>query len=461
MPIQKFPADATAVSTPKNRQIASYRQEKPAADIRSQQADMRPFSWQLGTAAGSYDSTPPTFKTLLGSTSPIDVGSIATQEPGYMFITAGDSTALMPVRRQEREPVEKSKPAVELRAGRGPSNYRSDEEAQADYDDMLAEGYTREENRRQREIATDLAERVISAEPWVRDAGFAPEWLNKGSSLVSPFEGAKLLAMPWFIAKKMGQDGIWKAFQRQVTLDAAGDPTGRQILKYLDTDRGIHPSYGVLDEGLASPADRGLWEDRVAILPPAEREDALSGGFIGFNEDDFPLYLTRAEADKVYGVNQARAARADAARRASIKSWLHRTDAEDAAVKLQPYRTPEEKAAEAREMAVKAAAEKRKEAMDQEILYEELDYAGRHGYLDGQGNFVPMPVGEVTRSYVDRPTRRFLYRGTPGSKDAAKATHIYSLYHPVEDLMDPRPPLRRTPEELDAYLGGLVEDMEP
>lgn len=388
MPVQKFPADATAVSTPKNRQIASYRQEKPVAG-------MRPFSWQLGAAAGSYDSTP-TFNTLLGRTSPIDVGS--------------------------------SKPAVELRAGRGPSNYRSDEEAQADYDDMLAEGYTREENARQREIAYDLAERVVSAEPWVRDAGFAPEWLNQGSSLVSPFEGAKLLAMPWFIAKKMGQDGIWKAFQRQATLDAAGDPAGRQILKYLDTERGIQPSYGVLDEGLASPADRGLWEERVASLPPVEREDALAGGFIGFNEDDFPLYLTRAEADRVYGANQARASRADAARRASIKSWLHKTDAEDAAVVLRPYRSPEERAAAAREEAVKAAAEKRKEAMDLEILYEELDYAGRHGYLDEQGNFVPMPVGEVVHDYVKPKVRKKnSYDGDPSG-----AQRLYGYYPPAD-----------------------------
>ena len=122
----------------------------------------------------------------------------------------------------------------------------------------------------------------------------------------------------------------------------------------------------------------------------------------------------------------------------------------------------EKRAAAAREEAIKAAAEKRKEAMDQEILYEELDYAGRHGYLDEQGNFVPMPVGEVTRAYVDRPTRRFLYRDkTPGSEEAAKAMHLYELYRPVEDLMNPRPPLKRTPEELDAYLGGLVEDIEP
>lgn len=386
----------------------------------------------------------------------------AYREPGVRPWQPGDSTALMPWRRPVGTPEGHN--AVELRAGRGPfSEHVSGRQAQQDYDDMRADEWRRAENARQREIATDLAERVISAEPWVRDAGFAPEWLNKGSSLVSPFEGAKLLtAMPWFIGKKMGKDGIWKAFQRQVTLDAAGDPAGRQILKYLDTERGIQPSYGVLDEGLASPADRGLWEERVASLPPVEREDALAGGFIGFNEDDFPLYLTRAEADKVYGANLARGSRADAARNASIKSWLHKTDAEDAAVKLQPYRSPEERAAAAREEAVKAAAEKRKKALDQEILYEELDYAGRHGYLDEQGNFVPMPVGEVTRSYVDRPTRRFLYRDkTPGSEEAAKAMHLYDLFRPVEDLIDPRPPLKRTPEELDAYLGGIVEDIEP
>ena len=448
MPIQKFPADATAVSAPKNRQIASYRQEKPVADIRSPQADMRPFSRQLGTAAGSYDNTPVTFNTLLGRPG-LNVGAIATQGPGYEFITAGDSTALMPVHRQERPTVEKSKPAVELRAGRGgPSNYRSAAQAQKDYDDLIADEYTRKERARQREILYDLASRTASAAPWLEDledatGRDAPYLVDKVAEFAGPGDAFNigrhaLTAMPWFFTSKQALESgavrsARKAFQRQSVLDGAGDPTGMQMRRYVDDDLELEPRYGIQDEGY--------------VLP---------------DEDAVTLFKTPRERQDHYARLELKARAADKKRDDQILAWALGPDLGQATPELRPYVSPEKMAAAAREEAIKAAAAKRKEAMDQEILYDELDYAGRHGYLDGEGNFVPMPSSEVLRSYVDRPTRRILYRGnTPESEEAAKAMHLYDQYYPVEDLLNPRPPLKRTPEELDAYLDGLVEDIEP
>lgn len=421
MPIQKFPADATAVSAPKNRQIASYRQEKPVADIRSPQADMRPFSWQLGTAAGNYDNPPDTFKTLLGRTVPIDAAA------------AG------------------SEPAVELRAGRGPSgpsNHRSDAQARADYDSMLAEEATRRERGRQREILYDLAGRASSLGPWLKDleegTGLdAPYLVDKAAELAGPGDAFNvgrhaLTAMPWFFTSKQALESgavreARKAFQRQSVLDGAGDPTGMQMRRYVDDDLELEPRYGIQDEGYVLP-------DEDAVL----------------------LFKTARERQDHYARLELKARAADKKRKDQILAWALGPDLGPSTPELRPYVSPERRAAAAREEAVKAAAAKRKEAMDQEILYEALDYAGRHGYLDGEGNFVPMPAGEVIRSYVDRPTRRLLYRDkTPGSEEAARATRLYKMYRPVEDLLDPRPPLKRTPEELDAYLGGLVEDIEP
>lgn len=450
MPIQKFPADATAVSAPKNRQIASYRQEKPVADIRSPQADMRPFSRQLGTAAGNYDNTPVTFNTLLGRPG-LNVGAISTQGPGYEFITAGDSTALMPVHRQERTTAAVSKPAVELRAWRGPSgpsNHRSDAQAQADYDDLIADEYTRKERARQRDILYDLTGRVASAAPWLEDledaTGLdAPYLVDKVAEFAGPGDAFNigrhaLTAMPWFFTSKRALESgavreARKAFQRQSVLDAAGDPTGMQMRRYVDDDLELPPRYGMQDEGLVLP-------DEDAVL----------------------LFKTPRERQDHYARLELKARAADKNRNDQILAWALGPDTGPSTTELRPYISKERREAAAREEAVKAAAAKRKEAMDQEILYDELDYASRHGYLDGEGNFVPMPASEVLRPYVDRPTRRLLHRGnTPESEEAARAMRLYDFYRPVEDLMDPKPPLKRTPEELDAYLGGLVEDIEP
>lgn len=403
MPVQKFPA-ATAVSTPKNRQIASYRQEKPAADIRSQQADMRPFSLQLGTAAGSYDSTP-TFSTLLGRTPPIDVGSIATQEPGYEFITAGDSTALMPVHMQERTTAEKSKPKVELRAGRGPSTYRSDAQAQEDYDGLLAEGYTRKERARQRDILYDLAGRVASAAPWLEDledaTGLdAPHIVDKAAEIAGPGDVFNigrhaLTAMPWFFTSKRALESgavrnARKAFQRQSVLDGAGDPTGMQMRRYVDDDLELEPRYGIQDEGYVLPD-----EDATLLFKTARERQ----------EHDARLELKARAADKK--------------RDDQILAWALGPDLGPSTPELRPYISKEKMAAAAREEAVRAAAAKRKEAMDQEILYEELDYASR---------FKGMPADEVLREYVDEKRRYLNSRGGA----AADATRLYKLYPPAE-----------------------------
>ena len=367
---------------------------------------------------------------------------------GYEWVTGGDSTALLRTvaQKQAQEP---SSPRVELRAGRGPSGpSRSDREAQEDYDSMLSEENTRKERARQRDILYDLAGRVASAAPWLEDledaTGLdAPYLVDKAAEFAGPGDAFNigrraLTAMPWFFTSKRALESgavrnARKAFQRQSVLDGAGDPTGMQMRRYVDDDLELEPRYGIQDEGYVLPD-----EDATLLFKTARERQ----------EHDARLELKARAADKK--------------RDDQILAWALGPDLGQATPELRPYVSPERRAAAAREEAVKAAAAKRKEAMDQEILYEALDYASRHGYLDGEGKFVPMPAGEVIRSYVDRPTRRLLYRDkTPGSEEAAKAMHLYDLFRPVEDLIAPRPPLKRTPEELDAYLGGIVEDIEP
>ena len=177
----------------------------------------------------------------------INVGAISTQGPGYEFITAGDSTALMPVHRQERKHAEKSKPAVELRAGRGPSNYRSDAQAQRDYDDLIADGYTREERARQRGVAGDLAYRAASLGPWLED-----------------LEDATGLDAPYLVDKAADVAALQQEIEYDM-LDYAsrfkGMPADEVLREYVDEKRRYLNSKG----GAAADATR-LYK----MYPPAE-----------------------------------------------------------------------------------------------------------------------------------------------------------------------------------------------
>lgn len=323
----------------------------------------------------------------------------AYREPEVRLWQLGDSTALMPGRRPEEHS------AVELRAGRGPSTYRSDAQAQRDYDGLIAEENTRKERARQREILYDLASRTASAAPWLEDledaTGLdAPYLVDKAAEFAGPGDAFNigrraLTAMPWFFTSKRALESgavrnARKAFQRQSVLDGAGDPTGMQMRRYVDDDLELEPRYGIQDEGYVLPD-----EDATLLFKTARERQ----------EHDARLELKARAADKK--------------RDDQILAWALGPDLGPSTPELRPYISKEKMAAAAREEAVRAAAAKRKEAMDQEILYEELDYASR---------FKGMPADEVLREYVDEKRR---YLNSKGGA-AAGATRLYKLYPPAE-----------------------------
>ena len=331
---------------------------------------------------------------------------------GYEWVTGGDSTALLRTvaQKQAQEPSSPREPApsprVELRAGRGPYTAPvSDRQAQEDYDSMLSEEATRSERGRQREILYDLAGRTASLAPWLEDleetTGLdAPYLVDKAAEFAGPGDAFNigrhaLTAMPWFFTSKRALESgavrnARKAFQRQSVLDGAGDPTGMQMRRYVDDDLELEPRYGIQDEGY--------------VLP---------------DEDATLLFKTARERQEHDARLELKARAADQNRKNQILAWALGPDLGQATPELRPYVSPERRAAAAREEAAKAAAAKRKEAMDQEILYEELDYASR---------FKGMPADEVLREYVDEKRR---YLNSKGGA-AAGATRLYKLYPPAE-----------------------------
>ena len=308
--------------------------------------------------------------------------------PEHEFITAGDSTVLMPVRRAGGSSEEGN--SVELWAGRGPSNYRSDYEAQEDYDDLVAGEYSREERARQRGIASDMAYRATSLAPWLEDledaTGLdAPDALNTVAEFAGPGD-AKLLAMPWFIAKAAGKDVMRKmAYVPQHSLDAYGDPAGRSVIKYLD-EGGAAPGTGIWDEGYEGTGNEILY---------ANREDRLA---------------SEQAIEKRAKEAHARYAEKEAAKKEQIRKWAMGEGWDD--TPLEPYLTPLERKRQEYEL----AARRRREEDD---LYELLDAASRRPGL---------PAGEVVHDYVP-PKRRLknLYDGDP-----AKAERLYKHY-PLDD----------------------------
>lgn len=308
--------------------------------------------------------------------------------PEHEFITAGDSTVLMPVRRAGGTSEESN--AVELRAGRGPSNYRSDYEAQEDYDDMVAGEYSREERARQRGVAGDLAYRATSLAPWLEDledaTGLdAPGALNTAAEFTGPGD-AKLLAMPWFIARAAGKDAVKKmAFIPQHALDAYGDPMGGSVMRYLD-EGGKVPGTGLWDEGMEGTGREVLYST------PAERQAA-----------------ERAMEKTASGASARHAAKT-ADEKEQVRKWALGEGGDD--VQILPYRTPLER----KRYEYDLVARKRQEEED---LYELLDAANRR-----QG----LPAEEVVHQYVRPPARlKNLYDGDP-----QKAERLYKHY-PLDD----------------------------
>ena len=325
---------------------------------------------------------------------------------GYEWVTGGDSTALLRTvaQKQAQEP---SSPRVELRAARGPgpSTHRSDAQAQRDYDDLIAEEYTRKERARQRDILYDLAGRVASAAPWLEDledaTGLdAPYLVDKAAEFAGPGDAFNLgrhalTAMPWFFTSKRALESgavrnARKAFQRQSVLDAAGDPTGMQMRRYVDDDLELEPRYGIQDEGY--------------VLP---------------DEDAIPLFKTARERQDHYARLELKARAADKKRDDQILAWALGPDLGQATPELRPYISPERREAAAslaRQEEIHAADVA---ALQQEIEYDMLDYASR---------FKGMPADEVLREYVDEKRR---YLNSKGGA-AADATRLYKMYPPAE-----------------------------
>lgn len=325
---------------------------------------------------------------------------------GYEWVTGGDSTALLRTvaQKQAQEP---SSPRVELRAARGPgpSTYRSDAQAQRDYDDLIAEENTRKERARQRDILYDLAGRVASAAPWLEDledaTGLdAPYLVDKAAEFAGPGDAFNLgrhalTAMPWFFTSKRALESgavrnARKAFQRQSVLDAADDPAGMLMRQYVDDDLAMEPRYGIQDEGY--------------VLP----------------DEDAPLLFKTARERQDHDARlELKARAADQNRNNQILSWALGPDLGPSTPELRPYISKERREAAAslaRQEEIRAAYEA---ALRQELEDEALDYASR---------FKGMPADEVIRSYVDTKRRYLNSEGGP----AADATRLYKLYPPAE-----------------------------